>query len=273
MKADLHMHSTYSDGTLSHKELVDRAIQKKMDVISITDHDVIGTEYSKTIEYAKTKGVTVIPGIELSTVENEKNVHILGYFTDHSFMNKAFLDRLSLVEKRREERAQEFILNLKKYFNIEIDYKRVKEVANGIIARPHLAAVIEENYPQYNHDYIFKTFLGNDSIAFVPTVKMSVQDGISFLKEYGAIVVLAHPVLLKKEIESKVLSYEYDGIEAYYTLNTELDTKKFVSIAHNRDLLITAGSDYHGIKGDTRHGDIGDVYLKGDELKKFLSHF
>jgi predicted metal-dependent phosphoesterase TrpH len=269
MKADLHMHSVWSDGKLNIKELIDRAVEKKVEIIAITDHDVIASDIDKWIEYGMQRGIKVIPGIELSTVESGKSVHLLGYFTNRAYVDESLRISLASISNRRKERAIKFIQNLKKYYDIEISYARVKEISGGIIARPHLAKAITEKYG-YTHDETFELFLNQSSKAYVPTVKMSVSEGIKLLRKHQCLVVLAHPVIYPSHVFEKIAYLPYDGIEAYYFRSQPKDTDFFLQFAQKQNLLVTAGSDFHGIIGDTKHGDIGDLHLQGDALRVFL---
>ena len=270
MKADLHMHSTWSDGLCTMRELVDKAHLQGIDIIAITDHDVVG-DIDDAIRYAQARGITVLPGIELSTLEQNKSVHLLGYFTDQSYHSAELKAYFIDIKTKRERRAKTIIENLKHFNDIHITYERVLAHARGIIARPHIAKAIHESYPVYDHDYIFDHFIGDHCDAYVPSVELPVEEGIALLRRNHCVVILAHPTLLKPHIKDYVLSLDYDGIEARYIRNLPGEEAFFVEWARQRDLFITAGSDFHGIQGDTKHGDIGDVVLDGLDLDRFLA--
>jgi predicted metal-dependent phosphoesterase TrpH len=272
MKADLHMHSTASDGRYSATELVDLAQERGVDVIAITDHDVVAP-LDDVIRYAEERGIRVLPAIELSTVEDNKSVHLLGYFTDASYQNEELRRYFSDIQARRERRARTIIDNLKRYHDIEITYEDVLRHTGGIIARPHIAKAIHDAYPEYDMDAIFESFIGDQCPSYVPSVELPVQEGIDLLRRYGCVVVLAHPTLLKPHIKDKVLSYGFDGLEAYYPLNRKGETKQWLAMAAKRDWIVTAGSDFHGIPGDTKHGMLGDLTLEGDALEAFFERY
>lgn len=267
MKVDLHTHTTFSDGTKTNVELLKLAKDKNIDVISITDHDIcIQVEENKAL--AKELGITYIPGIELSTLEQNKSVHILGYFTDDSYQSDEMKEYYHFIKNSREQRTHKFIQNLKEYFNIEITYQDVFKLSNGIIARPHIAKAIHNKYPEYSFNDIFDRFIGDGSKAYVPSSKLSVQDGLELLKRNNCITVLAHPVLLKKHIKDDVMALDYDGLEAYYFRNEKQDYEFYKSIAKTRSMVITGGSDYHGIENDSKHGTVGEFYF--EEADDFL---
>lgn len=269
MKADLHMHTTFSDGRKTYSELIEGLKQADVDVFSITDHDTIQA-VEDIQKLAEKNGLTYIPGVELSTVEGQKSIHVLGYFTDTSYQKESLHDYFNFIRKAREERAKKMIENFKIYHDIHITYEEVIEHSNGIIARPHLAKAITAKYPKWTHDLVFEKIIGESCPSYVPTSEMDVASGIDFLRAHHCIVVLAHPTLIPNDIRDKVMSNDFDGIEAVYYRNKPGEEKTFRSFAKKRGMIITGGSDYHGIEGDTKHGQIGDVVLTGRDLKKTL---
>jgi hypothetical protein len=222
------------------------------------------------IQYGASKNVTVLPGIELSTLEQNKSVHLLGYFTDESYQSAELLAYFKDIKERRERRARTIIENLKHFNDIHISYDRVLHYARGIIARPHIAKAIVEAYPKYDHDDVFEQFIGDHCDAYVPSVEMPVQDGIDLLRKHNCLIVLAHPTLLKDQIKDTVLAYQFDGLEAKYIRNKPQEEELFTALAKERHMFTTAGSDFHGIPGDTKHGMIGDLTLQGEALQLFL---
>jgi len=270
LKADLHMHTTHSDGRLSCKALFDRAKDKGLSTIAITDHDVTA-EVENNMALAKARGMHYIPGIELSTLYQGKSVHVLGYFRNDAYNHPEMKDYYRMIKEGRENRAKTFIQKLKTHFDIHITFEQIMRLSGGIIARPHIASAIIENYPQYTHDYIFEQFIGDDAKAYVPSTELSTQEGIALLKRHNALVVLAHPVLLKPHIHDAVLALDFDGIEAIYCKNSDRDTAYYKEFAKDNGLFITAGSDYHGIENDSSHCDVGTNTLENNDLEVFLS--
>ncbi|AIO18561.1 DNA polymerase III PolC-type [Candidatus Izimaplasma bacterium HR1] len=270
MKADLHMHSTYSDGLKTTEELFRLAKKNKVDIIAITDHDIV-KDVEKNKEDSIKYGIKYIPGIELSTVNEGKPVHVLGYFKDDSYYSDELTSYYKEIKENRENRARKFIENLKCYFNIEITYQDVFKYSNGIIARPHIAKAITVKYPEFGHDYVFDNFIGDSSKAYVPSCELSVEEGINLLRRNNCVVVLAHPTLLRENIHDSVINHDFDGLEAVYYRNKSGDEDKYRSIAKAKNLIITAGSDYHGIPHDTKHGVVGEMYIEGNDLVNFLN--
>ncbi|ADL51420.1 phosphatase [Clostridium cellulovorans] len=270
IKGDFHIHSTASDGTLSPTEIVTLAKNNGVDVIALTDHD-----NTKGVEEAILAGLThnikVIPGVELSTLFNNETIHILGFFKDDQYKNPKLQAFFDSIENSRISRAEKIISNLKKHFDVSIEYEKAAKKANGVIARPHLAkTIIDAGYP-YTYDEIFDTMLSNNSPAYIPAIELSTDEGIKILKSFGAKVILAHPVLIRKNSIEELIKLNFDGIEARYIQNNSEATKKLLKIAKKNNLLVTAGSDFHTEDPiDTRHGTIGSCPLSDTELQIFL---
>lgn len=270
IKVDLHTHSTASDGKLSPRELVKRAKERGSTILALTDHDnTLGLEEASLA--AKELSLDFIPGIELSTVHNKESIHILGFFKDDSYKSKELQDFLLSLKEHRENRGKKIVENLKKYFNIEISYEDVLKKGDGVIARPHIArTIMEAGYP-YTMDEIFDRFISNNSPAYVENKEITVKDGIKLLKDYNALVFLAHPILIRKTPVQDFLDFGFDGIEAIYFQNTKDQTKRLLKLCREKSLLTSAGGDFHGnLEGDSKHGDLGLTEIPEELLENFL---
>ena len=266
LRADLHMHSVYSDGTLTIKKLLDYAKSKRLDIIAITDHD--STEgVNEAIEYGKEINIKVIPGIELSTEHNGESVHILGYFTNE--IPQAIKDFSRQQHKFRRERIYNMAKNMETLYGFKINYERLMKPI-GTITRAHLIREIALSNPEYEKETIFKNYLREGCPGYISSTKLQTADGVKFLKENGAIVVIAHPVLLKKNDVLELINENVDGQEAIYPKNKAMDEKLFREICAKRGMIITAGSDYHGII-DYSHEDLAYNVLEGKDLTNFLN--
>lgn len=271
LKSDFHVHTSSSDGILSPREVVQRAHLNGVSYLAITDHDTI-LGISEALDEAKKYSMTIIPGIELSTNFKGESIHVLGFFKDDSYKSEDFINILDSIKNRRVERAQEMVEKLKLNCNIHISFENVLKHGKEIIARPHIAKEIIASGYDYSFDYIFDNFIGKDRPAYVPTNKLSTEEGIKILHSFGAIAILAHPVLIKNSNVSEFLPFNLDGIEAVYFQNTKKDEDYFIDFANNHNLLITGGSDCHGdFINDDRHGDIGDMPIPTEYLEKFLN--
>ncbi len=275
-KCDLHNHSICSDGRFKPKEIIEMAKDRNLDYISLTDHDTL-SGIDEAILEAKKLNINFIPGIELSTEYNGESIHVLGFFNKENYNNPKLNKILEEFKEKRIARAYKLVDNLKKFHNIELDINKVLSNGKDTIARPHIAkAIIDAGYP-YDHEYIFKNFIGNNCPAYVPSTKLSTKEGIKLLKEFNALVFLAHPILLKKTPLNDLIKLGFDGIEAIYFRNTESDTIKLINLAKENNLYISCGSDCHGIPNDKSHGNVGDVIIPQEDniinmfkwLKKF----
>lgn len=269
-KVDFHVHTNASDGIISPKKVVDRAYKNGVSILAITDHDTVNG-LPEAINEAKFKDIKLIPAVEFSCNHNNESIHLLGFFKDDSYKSKEFLEILDSIKRRRILRAEEMVKKLYDIFEIKIDFKDVLKYGESVIARPHIAkAIMDAGYP-YTQDYIFDNFIGKDKPAYVPTNKITIQEGIDILHKFNAIVVLAHPILIKNSPLEEFLEFDLDGIEAVYFLNSKKDEKLLLSFAREHNLLVTAGSDCHGdFINDKRHGDIGNMSLNDDLLDKLM---
>ena len=271
LKVDFHVHTTSSDGVLSPTEVVQRAHKNNVKYLAITDHDTL-TGLNEAIEESIKYDITLIPGIELSTQHNNESIHILGFFKDDSFKNEELIKELTKIKNHRVIRAKNIIHKLKEEFNIEISFEKIFKDAKDTIARPHIAReIINCGYP-YTIEEVFNKFIGKGCKAYVPTLKLSTNDGLKLLKRYNALVFLAHPKLIFNSNIDDFLAMNFDGLESIYYQNTNEENHKFLKLANENNLLISCGSDFHGsLKTDTRHGDIGSMELPYEYLSKLLS--
>lgn len=270
-KGDFHLHTKASDGKLSPKELVNLAKKEGIDIIAVTDHDTIDG-LDEAIAKGDNIGVKVISGIELSTLYENKSIHILGYFKNKEQINSNFKSYLKELNDYRICRAEKIIKNLDSLYNIKLDYKSILEKAHGIIARPHIAkAIIDAGY-DYSWNYIFDNLIGDNSPAYVPNKKLSTEDGVKLLQSVGALTILAHPVYIQNIELDKLLQLPFHGIEAIYPANTPEDTEKFIAYAKKYNKIISAGSDFHGVtKDDSKHAStVGEVFLGEEGIEAFL---
>lgn len=268
---DLHTHSTASDGKFSPKEVVKKAYDRGVKYLALTDHDTL-SGIAEAKEEAEKLGLNFIPGIELSTTYKGETIHILGYFRGDDYKNPELNNYLEDIKKKRIERAHEIVRRLKKFNDIEIDVNEVLKNGKDTIARPHIAkAIIDAGY-NYSKEYIFDNFIGDHCPAYIPANKLDSEDGIKLLRKYNAVVVLAHPVLLKKLDIMDVLHLDFDGIEGIYSLNTPEATENFLKIVDKKGLITSCGSDSHGHEDDdAKHGILGSQSMEESRVEKFLN--
>lgn len=265
MKADLHSHTTYSDGSLTVLELIDLAITVELDILSITDHDCLDGSL-EALKLTQNTSLKIIPGIELSTLYNNENIHILGYFKDD--FNARTLE--SFLEHQRIKRNQRAILILDKLRDLGIDLDQTKLEGIKSITRGTIAELIMESGYYYTKQEIFDKYLGDGAPAYIPSTELATKEGIELLKSAGAITVLAHPVNIKKTKIEEFIKMGIDGIEAIYPINSKNDTARFLDLAGRYNLLVTGGSDFHRFD-DYKHGNLGSSSLNGKRLMRFLN--
>lgn len=262
MKANLHIHTTNSDGTKTIEEINALAIQHNFDYVAITDHDTV--EGIDEIKKLKTP-VHFLIGVEMSCKYAGEDIHILGYFGDD--VEQEVRDYFNNVGKEREERCRKIIENLKNFYNIEISYEDVKKKADGVIGRPHIASAICDKYG-CTFDEAFDNYIGNKQKAYVPYQVIGLEEAIQFLKNHNALVILAHPIWIKKFDYHEILDLGFDGIEVYHPDQDEDYSENLRLLAEQHGLIITGGSDYHGPIISNR---FEQSYIENEDLNTFLS--
>lgn len=243
-RADLHMHTTYSDGVLSPSELVHRAKKAGLHIISITDHDnVVAVTHAS--ETAAEVGIDLIPGVELSAQLEGREVHILGYFIDVE--NTQMNQFLVLLREERLLRATRMVEKLNA-LNVPVHMDRVLEYAGeGSVGRPHIAnAILDAGYAG-TYQEVFTRYIGFGGPAYVDKFHCSPSEVISMISQAGGLSFLAHP---NNAIPERVLLFlikaGLDGIETVHPSHSPETTLYYRGIAQEYFLLESGGSDYHG---------------------------
>lgn len=247
--ADLHVHTTASDGRVSPQNILIQAKEAGLAAIAITDHDTVDGLLNVWQTIKQDPALEVIPGIEFSTDISNHEVHILGYFIDH--FHPALTDQLQLLIKSRMERAQQIVLKLAK-LGYPIDYNRILQIAGSstAIGRPHIAqALVERGYFIRTAD-VFHNLLKTDGPAYVPHYKLDTLSIVNLIRLIGGIPVLAHPGLIHNDkLVEEVLHCGIAGIEVYHPIHQPEAISRYLIMAKQYHLLITGGSDYHAIEG------------------------
>lgn len=245
-KADLHCHSTCSDGTVDPEGLVKLALQIGLKALSITDHDTIAA-YSKALPMADALGLRMISGVEFSTVHRGVSVHLLGYSFD--LRNEGIKHFCNKHQMRREKRNLEILDKLAAH-NMPISMNDVKEAmghAPGTIGRPHIAqAMIRKGYVK-SIEEAFKKYIGENRPCYAAGQHFGVEETIDIIHKAGGLAVIAHPHLVQNEgIIKNLLGMPFDGIECYYAKMHANQNTRWLDIAKEKNWLITGGSDFHG---------------------------
>ena len=247
---DLHAHTKASDGEKTSEELIDLAIDKNLEAIAITDHDTIdGLESAN--KYAENKDIMFIPGIELEAKTQIGQMHILGLFINYK--NQKFIEKLRTIKESRFSRNLKFIEEFQK-MGFEISMEELKEVSGGkTVGKPHFARVfLKKNYIQ-TKDEMFDKYFNQPPLNKLEKSIYSPKEIIEMIKDANGVVVLAHPQTLKlndNELIEKIKelkTYGLDGLECYHSKQTPEEMAKFKKIAKDLNLIITKGSDFHGL--------------------------
>ncbi len=250
---DLHMHSTFSDGALQVKDLIDLCRSQGLSAISITDHDNIDS-YEEGKEYAWASGIEYIPGVEISSSVDGSDIHILGYLFDptHLKLNKTLVE----LRARRVDRARKIVDRLEEK-GVRLNYDKVVARAHGgSVGRAHIAAqLMEEEFVATFQD-AFTKYLGNESelMMDLDTVKLSPAEAIGLIREAGGIPVMAHPSKTNRDdLLDLLVEWGLMGIETYCHGQTNATLQRYKTFAQKHNLLCTGGADFHVKRYDGRN--------------------
>lgn len=246
---DLHVHSTASDGTLTPEELIRFSARQNLSAIALTDHDTIdGIKKARTAA-AKTT-VEFIPGIELSTTYEDREIHLLGLYMDDTA--PYLLQQLSELQHIREERNHTMTARLRNEgFDISLE-KLQQAFPQGVLTRAHFARYLTDQNYVSSMAQAFKKYLGDGCRCYVPRKKMSPAQAIELIHAGGGLAFFAHPILCNMNYEHlhkfiRTLAADgLDGIEAIYSTYSAREEQKMKEFAVHFNLLISGGSDFHG---------------------------
>jgi len=262
--ADLHIHTVKSDGTFTVEDVFQNAKIAGASAVAITDHDTIDA-VDEALYFEKKYQIEFIPGVELSAIHNEREVHIIGLYIN--WKDNEFLERLTKFQKVRVERAKKIIKKLKDH-GIKIKFEELYEITDNMnnAGRLHIARLLSEKNIVKSVKEAFDKFLGEGRPAYVEKERITVKDAINIIKKIGGVAILAHPSHLETdEIILKWKEQGLDGLEAYHPDQPYLVSAKYIDFARENKLLISGGSDCHGNQRD--YGRIGDIKLPYEYLE------
>ena len=241
---DLHLHSTCSDGTFSPEEVVRQAAKRGLSVISLADHDSIDGVLPAR-EEGKKAGVEVVPGVELSTRVDGKDIHILGYLIDCGSPELAAC--LQLYRDERSHRAERMVKKLN-HMGIRVRFEQVlARAGGGAVGRPHVADVLVEEGFVFSPDEAFHKYLGYAQPAYEPKYFISPAEAIRVIHDGGGLACLAHPGLYyRDDLIAGMIDEGMDGIEVRHIKHRAAEVRRYTEIADRYGLLKTGGSDCHG---------------------------
>ncbi len=253
---ELHCHTTYSDGTLTPQALVAAAVAQGVRCLAITDHDSMAG-WDEAIAAAEPHNLEIVPGLELSTVWQDKSLHILGFYPERSQLELPLQDRLA----GRYRRAQAMLDKLRALgYPVELCFD-----PNMAPGRPHIAAALVQAGHAQSSQEAFDRWLGDDRPAYVEYEKFSAVEGIQLLRQCHAVPVWAHPYLFRggevAAVLPELVAAGLMGIEVYHPSHTASQRRQLEAYCQQYGLIMTGGSDYHGPSKDDRHTDLNQLQL------------
>ncbi|MDO8473654.1 MAG: PHP domain-containing protein [Dehalococcoidia bacterium] len=272
LRADLHIHSTASDGRLSPAEVVHRAAKVGLSVMALTDHDSVEGVDEAMDTAREHPGLLVVPGVEINTDVPGTEVHVLGYCMDYK--DGTMARELARLRRGRVERGRKMVDKLAG-IGVEIDWKRVQELAaDGSVGRPHVAqAMLEAGYVREMAE-AFDKYIGRNCAAYVDREKITPENAVCLIVEAGGFAVLAHPHYFGpggiKSILDPLVVAGLSGLEAYYDGRLPAEVMWLVELATKQGLMLTGGTDFHGFGGE-KETPLGETELPNECVELFVS--
>jgi predicted metal-dependent phosphoesterase TrpH len=267
-QVDLHIHSTVSDGRFSPVEIVSKAVDLGLRVISLTDHDTVNGIQEALAAAKDFPDLIMIPGVEISTDVAHGEIHILGYYIDYE--NPRLIVKLEQMRNSRVERARKMVDKLST-LGLKIEWERVQELASGTsIGRPHIAeALLEKGYIK-SFKEAFDRYISRDGPAYVERDKMTPAEAVNLIDEVGGLPVFAHPLTFNEyeKTTGELVDAGLVGIEAYYKGSTPEEISRVLVLSGKYNLIPTGGSDFHGIEIDEIN--MGGVEVPMETVEKLI---
>ncbi len=264
---DLHLHSHFSDGTYVPAELAAQARRFGLAAISLTDHDSV-EGCARTAWACGVAGIEFVPGTELTAEEAGDEVHLLGYFIDTQ--NEKLLTEIAKFQAVRQNRIREMVARLNR-LKVPLSADAVFTLANcRSPGRPHVARALVEARLCGTLDEAFERFLKRNRPAWVPKFKMGGRQAIDLIHQAGGVAVLAHPALNRTDaVIPGLVEAGMDGIECYHTKHSPVAVEHYLEVAGRFHLLVTGGSDCHGVsKGKPLMGTVKVPYSHVEKLRE-----
>ncbi len=255
MLIDLHTHSNASDGTDSPAALIDKAIERGINVLALTDHDTVAgwnEAITALSSHSQSSNLKLVLGSEISCQDKDgTSIHMLGLLFDENY--QPLISELEKTRENRLTRMERIVARLNEA-GIEITLEEVYAQKRGdaTLGRPHLADALVAKGHVANRDEAFSTFLHNGSKFYINHYSPSPEEAIRLIKEAGGVSVIAHPLASRSgrrvnpEIFADLIAAGLDGIEIDHRDHQELERTALLRIALENDLVVTGSSDYHG---------------------------
>ncbi len=267
MFADLHLHTNFSDGTYTPEELASHGKRHNLAAMALTDHDTV-EGCARMAAACATEGIEFISGTELTAELKGCELHLLAYCID--LENEKLLTEVARFQAVRQNRIREMVAQLNK-LNVPLEAEAVFAIANcRSPGRPHVARALVKAGLCRSLDEAFERFLKVNRPAWVPKRKMSALEAIALIHQAGGLAVMAHPGLNRTdEIIPEMVKVGLDGIECFHSKHTAATSHHYLQLADKHHLLVTGGSDCHGMnKGKPLIGSIKLPYQYVEKLKE-----
>lgn len=257
MPVELHCHSTASDGELSPREMVERALALGLTTMALTDHDTVAG-ISELVEAARETSLHIVPGVELSCHYEGKEVHLLGYYFE--YRDPDFLELLLRMQEERRGRVHKILAKLAA-LGIELGYEDVQaQSSGGTLGRPHVAKALVAKGVVSSMDLAFDLYLGNRAPAYVGRSLLSLPDGIEALRRAGGCSVLAHPGLLNDwAMVERILHLPISGMEVWHPSHNKASRKRAKKLGGRYGKVLSGGSDFHRPSGEHELGSSREI--------------
>ncbi|MDP8264910.1 MAG: PHP domain-containing protein [Candidatus Aceula lacicola] len=270
--ADLHIHTNYSDSSLTPTEVVRESLNAGLSCIAITDHDTF-EGVAPVKRAADSKKLEIISGVEFSSELDGQDIHILGYCLDHE--NKALLNKIDAMQNARITRIEKMIEKLR---GVGVDNIELGEVCSltktKSVGRPHLAFVLKKKKWVTSIREAFDRFLADGAVAYVKKYKQTPQQIVDLIRSSGGVAVLAHPMATNRdEIIPGLVKGGLQGLEVYYPNCSRSVIEYYENLGKKYKLILTGGSDAHGEgKENTFIGKAKVPYETVEQLKALASN-
>ncbi len=263
-RADLHIHTTASDGVLTPFEVVQEAAARHLKAVAITDHDSIAG-IAGALQAAEAAGLEVVPGLELSCEDGEDELHILGYYVDHH--HPGLQQNLELLRSARRERARRMV-ELLAELGMPIEWERILKIAGdtSALGRPHIAQALQQEGYVNSTNEAFDKYIGRNRPAYVPRYKVTPSGAIEMITAAKGLPVLAHPRGYE-HVLPELVKAGLVGLEVYYPGYTLADSQALAELAKKHGLIPTGGTDFHGYGGFAAVG-LGEVSVSLQSVER-----
>ena len=271
---DLHLHTTASDGRLSPAQLVARVAAAGIATMSVTDHDTVAALAEVGVE-AAARGIRLVPGIEVTSVADGRDVHMLGYF-----FNQASLPLLTFLEGQRAQRVSRVreIGERLERLGMPIDVEALVSTAalrpGTSVGRPQIARALVSAGHVSSVQEAFDRWLATGLPAFVPRTGPSPAAVVDVIHAAGGVASFAHPgVTRRDDLIRPLADHGLDAIEVYHSDHLGEDVQQYRGLAQRLGVLVSGGSDFHGEdpqapveKSRARRSTLGAVMLPPDDF-------